>query len=142
METSLSAGPCFERCPLLIKAVDDTLLAQFLDPGPRQKFDHCMTLLDYVQKKKNLESWYCFNDEFYTQLRDCQFTFIRSLGEKPFDPIAMSNVIDPEVQFKAWEHAGLLAAAPVQFQLDVKNGALPSPIINEIKHGALASGMG
>lgn len=62
-----------------------------------------------------------------SELRECDFHFIRSLKRTPFDPIAQSNVVDPVVRLKAWERAGLLAAAPARVHLTVKEIPVPPP---------------
>lgn len=70
---------------------------------------------------------------------DC-FCYIRSLSEKPFDPIGQTDTVDPGVQTSVWEKTGLLFATGKHggmVRLEIHNGAVPSPIIHELKPGDL-----
>lgn len=88
------------------------------------------TLPDFLREKKDLANWFRFTDEVYTQLSDVDFSYIRALDEKSFDPIAQTDHVDPCVQQEIWEQAGLLFAATRRVKLEVVEGAVPSPIIN------------
>lgn len=58
-----------------------------------------------------------------------QVTFIRGLSETLFDPIAETDVINPEVQQKTWEKIGLFFASGKYTSLMVIDGPVPVPIV-------------
>lgn len=95
----------------------------------RGECDPRWTLLEYLEDSENLDHWYRFTDEMDSELDECHMRFIRSLSPKPFDPIAQTDMIDPEVQLKVWERAGILASAPVSVHLKVEIGHTPPPLL-------------
>lgn len=90
--------------------------------------DRGRTLMDHLKRKNNTVNWYYFGK----QMTDPRLEYIRTLSETPFDPIAQTDAIDAKIQQKAWEEPGVLFSTVPDVALIVREGAVPSPIIDDV----------
>lgn len=94
-------------------------------------------LIEYLEEEKHNMNWYRFTEKRYRGIPEYLFSYIRSLSQTPFDPIAQSDFVDPDVLLEAFEVAGRLFGAETSVKLGVEPGPTPSPIIYQLGFGDL-----